>query len=285
MKKIKLIAIDIGGTLITDDNEIPEANLNAIINAKAKGISISLITARMYSSTKYISKNIGADYGVFSNGSIVMNLNNMSIYKEEYIPKELIPELIDFAKENDIYIHINRPFVEFSDRDEYFVLKHRLLNEDYPDELKSNILLVDNLKKYCESINDIVKVVFVSEQNLDGFVEKFKKKFPQLHITEYYRNSNETTIGKIINYVEVGIKNSTKCDGLERLIDELGIEKDETLVIGDGENDLDMFSKFKVSGCLNNGTNAAKKISNYVSTKTNNEAGLAEIISHFIERG
>ena len=284
MKKIKLIAIDIGGTLITDDDIIPKENIMAIESVKAKGVKIALITARMYSSTKYISQQIAADYGVFSNGSIVMNINDLSIYDVEYIPKTLVLKLISFAKENDIYIHINRPFLEFSDQDKYFALKHKILNHKYPKKLKSNILVIDDLKKYCSDIDDVVKVVFVSENNLDSFIEKLKINFPQLYITEYYKNSNEVTIGKVINYVEVGIRNFTKCDGLGILINKLGISEDETLVIGDGINDLEMFKKFKNSGCLINGDLKAKEISEYVSSKNNNEAGLAEIILHYIER-
>ena len=54
MEKIKLIAIDIGGTLITDSNEITDTNLKILNSVRKKGIKVALITARMYSSTKLI---------------------------------------------------------------------------------------------------------------------------------------------------------------------------------------------------------------------------------------
>ena len=76
MNNIKLVAIDIGGTLITDDNRITQENIETLKKIKSLGIKISLVTARMYSSTKYISKVIDADFGVFGNGCNVMNLKD-----------------------------------------------------------------------------------------------------------------------------------------------------------------------------------------------------------------
>ncbi len=284
MGSIKLIAIDIGGSLINDNNVIPQENIMAIKKAKASGIKIALITARMYSSTKYISCKINADYGVFSNGSIVMNLDNKTPYYDQYIPNNVVMKLIDFARKNDMYIHINRLLWEFSDRKEYFTLKHMILNEKYPSRLKSNVMVVDDLCNYCKNINDIVKVLFVSEKNMDSFKELFEKEFPSLYVTEYYKNSNETAINKIINYIEVGTKPDTKSAGLKRLAKELKLDLDDILVIGDGKNDIELFHDFKNTGCLQNGIDEAKEFASYVSSKTNNEAGVADIIDYFIGR-
>ena len=284
MGRLKLIALDIGGSLINDNNIIPDDNIEAIKRAKAKGIKIALITARMYSSTKYISCKINADYGIFSNGSIIMNLENKIPYYEQYIPNDVLSRLIDFAHENNTYIHINRLLWELSDQKDYFTLKHMILNEKYPSKLKSNVMVVDDLNSYCKNVEDVVKVVFVSEDNMDTFKELIERTFPNLYITEYYKNSNETAINKVINYIEVGTKPDTKADGLKRLAKELNINEDDILVIGDGKNDIELFKEFKTTGCLKNGIEEAKEYANYVTSKTNNEAGVADIINHFIDR-
>lgn len=285
MGRIKLIAVDIGGSLINDNNIIPDENIEALKRAKQKGIKIALITARMYSSTKYISCKIKADYGIFSNGSIVMNLENRIPYYEEYIPNVTLNRLIDFAKENNMYLHVNRLLWEFSDRKEYLALKHIVLNENYPPSLKNNVMVVDDLREYCRNTEDAVKVAFVSEDNMDDFKELLERTFPNLYITEYYKNSNETAINKVINYIEVGINPDTKGAGLKLLAKELSMNEDSILVIGDGNNDIDLFKDFKNTGCLANGIDEAKKLASYVSPYTNNEAGVADIINHFLEGG
>ena len=73
--KIRLVLLDLGGTLLNDNNKISIKNRNMIHKIKKKfNVKIALATARMYSSTKYISKKIKADYAIFSNGSIIIKL-------------------------------------------------------------------------------------------------------------------------------------------------------------------------------------------------------------------
>lgn len=284
MGKIKLIAIDIGGTLICDNNEISVTNIETLKKVKEKGIKIALITARMYSSTKYISNIINADYGVYGNGSNIIALEKKQILYSELIDKEILKKLIDFGKKEKLYIHLNETFYETSDEKKYFALKHVILNKKYPDSLKSNVRIVSNLKKYIEMNKNVVKVVYVSEKNLDGIVEKIKLNFPYLYISEYNTNLYETAIGKVINYIEIGTCNTSKASGLQILMNKLHLTKDEILVVGDGDNDIEMFLQFENSGCLKNGSKKAKESAKYVSTKTNNESGLSEIIEHYTER-
>ena len=103
MKSIKLVAIDIGGTLITDSNEITTTNLKVLDDVIKKGIKIALITARMYSSTKYISNLINASYGVFGNGANIMDLENMQSLYSRFIQEKILKDLICFGKEEKLY--------------------------------------------------------------------------------------------------------------------------------------------------------------------------------------
>ena len=284
MNNIKLVAIDIGGTLITDDNIITKKNIETLNEIHTNGTKIALVTARMYSSTKYISNQINADYGVFGNGSCIIDLKTNEVIYSEIISKGLLKELIRFGKKEKVYIHLNRIFYELSDENKYFTLKHKILNRNYPDHLKSNILLVDNLEKYIDENDDVVKVIYVSNDNMDYFLNKFYKSFKNLYVTEYNKNLYENAIDETINYIEVGIKNNDKSNGILRLIQTININSNDVLVIGDGNNDIEMFKKFKNSGCLANGTQDAKKFANYISENDNNNSGLSEIIDYYIKK-
>lgn len=283
MKKIKLIAIDIGGTLLQNSNEISFKDIETLRKVQSEGIKVSLITARMYSSTKYISNVINADYGIFGNGSVVMNLKNLDTLNFSCLQKNDVEKLIAFAKKNNLYIHISRLLWEFSDMDDFFVKKHNLLNLRYPDELKSNVLMVDDLNGYCKNIDDIVKVIFVSENKMDAVEKQIKEEFPNLYITEHNKNLYEDAIGKTINYIEVGVNKKNKADGLKVLTKSLNLKSDEVLVIGDGDNDVEMFRMFENSGCMNNGSELAKSNAKYISFANNNESGVSEIINYYLK--
>lgn len=283
MQNIKLIAVDIGGTLIDDNNQIPLKNIETFTILKDMGVEVALVTARMYSSTKYISNVIGAKYGIYGNGSNIINLSDNSILYSENLDSDTVKKLIVFGKKERLYIHLNECFEETSDQKKYFALKHYLLNKNYPQNLKSNIKIVDDLLDYASKIDDCVKVVYVSEFNLNKTLEKINVLFPNTYITEYNTDLYESAINKTINYIELGKRNITKAEGLDILINKLGLSKSEVLVIGDGNNDIEMFDNYFYSGCLKNGSSLAKKHAKYISKYTNNEGGVSDIIVHFVK--
>lgn len=285
MENIKLIALDIGGTLLTDRNTISDEDRNTILEANKSGIKITLVTARMYSSTKYISSYINAKYGVFGNGSHIVDIEETKSIFKNTIPTDLIKELIIYGKQRGLYIHLNEEFYETSDEKKYFALKHLLLNETYPDYLKSNIRVVDNLLEHIERHPNIIKTVYVSDEKLDEVLKDIKRVFGnRVCVTEYNVGWKEHIIGQYITYIELGTVSMTKADGLSTLTDHLGLNPNEVLVIGDGNNDIEMFKRFSNSGCMVNGSEEAKKNANFVSTKDNNNSGVSEIIRQYVKR-
>ena len=120
---------------------------------------------------------------------------------------------------------------------------------------------------------------------MDKILDKIKIELPEVFITEYNRNSKEAVINKTINYIELGKNNTSKADGIEKLINHLDIKSDEVLVIGNDDNDVDMFKKYKNSGCVANGTYSAKKTASYVSNYDNTNGGVCDIIKKYVKVG
>ena len=286
MEKISLIALDIGGMLLSDDNTISDDNLAAISYAQKMGIKIALATAREYSSTRYISNLINSDYGVFSNGSHIMNISTLTTLKKQILEKKAVLEILDYCKMNNIYIHLNQEFKEVSDKLDYFVLKHYLLNKNYPQELKSNCFIVDNLYEYVLT-NEITKIVMVSEQGFEEEFTNLKKILMKynLFITEYNKDLYEHILNKTINYVEIGSCADTKGQGIVDLCDMLNIPREQVLTFGDGENDIEMFDKFTNSICMKNGSDVAKQKVKYITKNDNNYSGVAEGIYKYVKVG
>ncbi len=136
----------------------------------------------------------------------------------------------------------------------YFNLKHHLLNENYSDDLKNNCYLIKNLEEYI-NCNTFTKIVIVSENSLENHLKSLKNILEKynLFITEYNTNLYEYILNKTINYIEIGKHNNTKAIGIHDLAEKLQIPLDEVLVIGDGENDINMFKMFRNCVCMNNG--------------------------------
>ena len=286
MDKISLVALDIVGTLLSDDNTISKENLDIIQGLKDRGIKIVLSTAREYSSTKYISKLIKCDYGVFSNGSHLLDINNLQTLKISILKTQAVLEIYNYCKKNNLYIHLNQEFCEVSDQMKYFNLKHNILNKSYPEGFKSECYLIENLYEYIIN-NDITKIVIVCEHKLDTVIKEIEEilKKHNLFITEYNQNLNEYLINKKINYIEIGATKDTKATGLIELAEILKIPIDEIIVVGDGDNDLEMFSNFPNSVCMSNGTEKAKKAAKYITKNDNNNSGVVEGLNYYVNGG
>ena len=283
MNKISLIALDIGGTLLSDNNTISLENLDAIKYAKSRGIKIALITAREYSSTKYISSQIGCDYGVFSNGSHLLDISSLTTLKCSFLKTAAVLEIFEYCKTNNLYIHLNQEFCEVSDQMLFFNLKHHLLNEGYPESLKSNCYTIENLYDYILK-NNITKIVIASNEHLEEHIKKLENILSkyQLFITEYNKDLYEDILERTINYIEIGSEDDDKAIGLLRLSKLLNIPQNEILVFGDGDNDIEMIQTFENSVCMQNGKSKVKKLAKYVTKKDNNNSGVAEGIYHFL---
>lgn len=269
--------------MLSDDNTITKENINSLKKAKDSDIKIALITAREYSSTKYISNLIDCDYGVFSNGNHIFDLNSNKTIKITNIAKDAFKDIYIFCKRNNLYIHVNLEYEKISDKLEYFCLKHKLLNERYPDNSKSNCYVVDDLIDYVKNKN-VSKIVIVSDSKMDNYVkqlDKILKKY-NLFITETNNNLYENILNKTINYIEIGASNSTKSTGLKYLINQLKISSNNVYVFGDGMNDFEVLSEFKNSICMSNGCKEIKKISKFITTKDNNNSGVTEMVKKII---
>ncbi len=84
-------------------------------------------------------------------------------------------------------------------------------------------------------------------------------------------------------YAEIHVKGVSKAHSLSLLADELKFSKDNILVFGDADNDIEMLSNFKHSFLMKNGNPKIRKYAKYVTSYTNNQNGVIKEIKKFIK--
>lgn len=84
------------------------------------------------------------------------------------------------------------------------------------------------------------------------------------------------------NMLEVLPRNTSKGDGLLRLLDAWSISPDEVLGIGDAENDVEMLKMVGLSCAMGNALNSVKNVSEIVDLPTNDESGVSSAIHRFL---
>ncbi len=104
-------------------------------------------------------------------------------------------------------------------------------------------------------------------------VEEAKKHFTNLNQVSY--------LSSYADNVEITNKNATKGQILEQAIKQYGIKNDEVMVLGDGLNDLSMFTRFENSVAMGNAEKELKEHAKYISDRFD-EDGVGKAIARWV---
>lgn len=84
------------------------------------------------------------------------------------------------------------------------------------------------------------------------------------------------------NMLEVLPRGGSKGEGVRRLLECVGVEKENVLAIGDAENDLEMLKMVGVSYAVGNASEQVKQVAMFREIKSNNEDAVAEIVERVV---
>lgn len=219
-----LIALDIDGTLILEDETLSPGVAEAVEFARSRGHEVMLATGRAWDSTHTIMKRLGVwpEYAVCSNGAVVMRRiggESAAGYERAHTETFDASEVLSLLRE-----HLNdaRYMVELPDGS-------RLYTEYLEDW---NLRGADKVAFEALSHQPVCRVVVVSPGKTDeDFVEL---------VSRIGLNHVSYAIGWTawLDIAPLGVDKST---ALELVREWLGIEASRVLVMGDGRNDIGMF--------------------------------------------
>jgi Cof subfamily protein (haloacid dehalogenase superfamily) len=266
---MKLIFIDVDGTLLSHKGEVPDSAKSALLQAKAKGHKLFLSTGRALSELNETILCVDYDGMIVCGGNTVV-LNNQVIY-DQNLDQNQLSELYAYFDDRGIAFYAEANSGLYASKSLRAFLNH-LIEEAQASELKR--LEVEALMRFSSNISfnadlmrdDINKITFVGsdhpfDQVRNDFGDRYSL-FENLH-TVFGKNSGEITL-----------KGADKAVGIQLILDYLGVDKKHTVGIGDANNDLEMLKFVDLSIAMGNGTEAVKAVADYI-TKHVNEDGLA----------
>lgn len=265
---IKLIAIDIDGTLLNSKHEITPEVYQAIQEAKQAGVKIVIATGRPISGVKHILTELNlldqGDYVITFNGGLVQETaTEKEILKEglsytDYLEWEYLSRKLGLpmhASLKDGLYTANRNIGKYTVYEAQLV--HSPVFYRTPEEMADK---------------DIIKVMLVDEP------EKLDTAITQIPDTLM----NSFNVAKSAPfYLEVTPKTVNKGEAIRQLSTLLGLTMDQTMAIGDQENDRSMLEVVGTAVVMENGSPDIKKIATYI-TKSNDEDGVAYAIREWV---
>lgn len=265
---IKLLALDLDGTLLNDNQTIDKETVKSLKKIKNSGIKIVLCSSRPYYRIKKFVKQLDLDcpnqYTVSFNGGLILENNSNNIVFINTLKIDEVKEIIKMGRNSNLRIFLYEESNIISN------LECLEYTENNPD---SNFEIRDfndlNLEKHV-----IYKIIFYGEKN---DILKLKKEIP-----EYIREKFMVTSSHDSN-IEIVPKDNSKSKGLAKIGKITGISAEEMACFGDNENDLDMFNYVGYSIAMGNAIDNIKDIANYV-TFSNNENGIVHAIEDMINK-
>ena len=278
MKDIKLVALDLDGTLFDNSSRISKRNLTAIRSITDKGIHVVISTGRPFEGIPFDQiKGTGINYAITANGSGIYEISTGKCLYENAMDEELVTPILNFLLTRDIHMDA------FIGGKGYTPVQcvETAQKLTVPSSIKNYIITtrtrLDNIPQFIhENQLKVQKMTLNFYPAADGTLidRETVRKF-------LVSNPSITTVCGGYNNLEFTRADANKGVGLRKLAEILGVNPDATMAIGDTENDLAIIEAAGIGVAMGNATDAVKARADYVTT-TNTKDGVAAAIEHFI---
>lgn len=278
MKDIKLVALDLDGTLFDNSSRISKRNLTAIRSITDKGIHVVISTGRPFEGIPFDQiKGTGINYAITANGSGIYEISTGKCLYENAMDEELVTPILNFLLTRDIHMDA------FIGGKGYTPVQciETAQKLTVPSSIKNYIITtrtrLDNILQFIhENQLKVQKMTLNFYPAADGTLidRETVRKF-------LVSNPSITTVCGGYNNLEFTRADANKGVGLRKLAEILGVNPDATMAIGDTENDLAIIEAAGIGVAMENATDAVKARADYVTT-TNTKDGVAAAIEHFI---
>lgn len=280
-----MIAIDLDGTLLNSNNQISQANVEAIRKAQADGVEVVIATGRAEFDVRRLISGLNLNTWVIAaNGATIHQPDGSLFYSvpmEEVDVKQILSWL---EKENFYYEAIDDQAIltPLNGRERLQIELDRIksanpktnivqLEEAIEKQFSQHgFLHIDSYKEIIDTHRTIYNILAFSFD-----MDKLKQGWER-----FQSNPDLTLVSSADHNFELEHRLASKGFALEKLAAQLNLSLKKTAVIGDSLNDLSMISMAGHSAAMGNAKDQVKKACG-VSTRSNDEDGVAHAIRHF----
>ncbi len=261
---IRLIAVDIDGTLLNDAHELTPTTEAAVRKAVGMGIHVVLATGKTRASAVDLIQRLGLQSpGVFSQGLIIADPNG-TIRHQTNLADALAREIAEAAQLCGL------SFVAYRDQAIYC-----LANDVWSD---LHVAFHEPLAIPTGTIDGLMargpfqKFIFMGEpdqlaERIDALRSQFTGKAAMVY-------SNP----RMLEFLPPG---ASKGAGVLRLLEELAIDPAEMIAFGDADNDIEMLEVAGIGVAMGNAMAGPRAVADYI-TDSNNADGVARALDHFL---
>ena len=271
--KVKLIAFDLDGTLLTTDKRLTDETRRTLETAADRGILLVPATGRpLTGMPEEVLGLPGVRYAVTANGARVVCVESRKILREKLLSVEKGRKVLDIFGEYDTLREIyydGRGYVETGKMEQ---MDHYVPDPNMAEYMRSTRACVSDLMAKFRHENramDKVQAFFASGKDKAQAFQRIRKI-----------EGVEAT-GSLTYNIEVNAGGINKGEALLWLTAQLGIRREEVLAFGDGANDTDMIRMAGIGAAMEKSVPEVLKAADILAG-SNDEDGVARTIQKYI---
>ena len=261
---IKLIALDLDGTLLTSDKTITVRTKDILARAMARGVTVTIATGRMLCSALHFARLLGSRAPVVCcNGAYVGTGADAPLFARYFDPA-FVGEFLTFCYARDWYVnwYSGAEIYAPTYREDYFTAYRTTANFVVTEVGSGYLGCTENVPQF---------VLREMKSGVDSYVSEVRAHFGGRLVPQQNTGTS----------VDINPPGINKAVGVQALADAMGLTLDEVMVAGDADNDVEMLSMGAFSVVPANGLPVAKEHASYV-TASNDENGIAAAVEKFV---
>lgn len=268
MADIKLIALDLDGTLLTTDKRLTDRTKATLKAARDRGIKVVLTTGRPLKAMDFFLHELGTDgqedeYTITFNGGLVQK-NTGEILDKTVFSYDDVARLYEETEK------LSLPLDAISEGTVYQIQSDQ---ESLYAKFNPALTFVPvDFEDLSSQMTYNKCVTAFAQEPLDASIQKIS---PELFDQYEIFKSREMLL-------EWSPKNVHKATGLAKLISHLGIDQSQVMACGDEANDLSMIEWAGLGVAMQNAVPEVKAVANVVTPMTNDEEAVAWAIEEYV---
>ena len=267
MEDIRLVLVDIDGTLLTSRQEVTQPTRDAIGKLKNKGVKFGIATGR----SPYAVRNLVHEWGIADVTDLIMGFNGGSVYDmhtgEMTSVLTISGQAVPAIKKDLEGFDFNIGMYEF---ETFKAMKDNAIARRVA---KSNRFefIQDDFSSYLDK--QMGKLLVMAEKEEMDRIVKHYETLPPNDLYHTFRSG--------ANLLECVNPELSKSKGIRLLLERLGLRPDQLMTIGDAMNDFDMIRDY-VGVAMGNADPRVTAVATY-TTLSNDEDGIAVFLNKYFD--
>ncbi|MFZ1729274.1 MAG: HAD family hydrolase [Bacteroidota bacterium] len=273
LSRVRCLACDLDGTLLSSNNTIPDSVLSAIEDARGQGIRIILASGRPDGFVRKYAREIGSTSPVISlNGAMVKDVDGY-VLSESHLP----PEVASIAQSVGSMPSAAGLTWSLFTSDGTLSLDEKPTLPRYLRSDAGEFRCVSDLRPYHSL------AVLLCAGGPYRAIQQLSVAIASRFGNRIRRAMYQSGGGGDVYYLEICGNRVNKALGLKTALESLGIDRKETAAIGDYSNDLEMCKFAGVSAAMRNGFKDLKTVADFVTRFDNNDGGVGEFLRMMLD--